>query len=136
MNATYTPSATALVIDALIEQLLIALSPAVATGGLLRVTPLTDRAGLWIEGELDLATLPALRRALALMASRGTGFCVEVSGVAFIDTGCLRALVGAAAKLHDGGGDHQLTLRSPPPQMRRLLKLTGWDQTPGLCLVN
>ncbi|MFG6202705.1 STAS domain-containing protein, partial [Nonomuraea sp. JJY05] len=91
-------------------------------------------AGLRIEGELDRATLPALRRALASMASGGAGFCVDLSSLTFIDTGCLRALVSAAAALHDSGGDRVLTLRSVPPQVRRLLELTGWHQTPGLHL--
>ncbi|WP_165974315.1 STAS domain-containing protein [Nonomuraea deserti] len=113
---------------------MIAVAPAVAADRLLRITPLTDRAGLRIEGELDRATMPALGRALASMASGGTGFCVDLSGLAFIDVGCLRALVRAAAELHDGDGDHVLTLRSVPSQVRRLLELTGWDQTPGLHL--
>ncbi|MEU7744324.1 STAS domain-containing protein [Nonomuraea sp. NPDC049158] len=67
------------------------------------------------------------------MAS-GRGFCVDLSGLTFIDVGGLRALVSAAAALHDGGGDHVLTLRSAPPHVRRLLQLTGWYQTPGLHL--
>ncbi|WP_424534284.1 STAS domain-containing protein [Sphaerisporangium viridialbum] len=63
----------------------------------------------------------------------GGGFCIDLSGLAFIDTGGLRALVNAAA-LHDSGSDHALTLRSALPQVQRLLKLTGWHQTPGLHL--
>ncbi|MBT2235823.1 STAS domain-containing protein, partial [Nonomuraea sp. NEAU-A123] len=91
------------------------------------------RAGLWVEGELDHSTLPDLRQALGSMAS-GRGFCVDLSGLAFIDVGGLRALVSAAAALHDSDGDHVLTLRSAPPHLRRLLELTGWRQTPGLHL--
>jgi anti-anti-sigma factor len=111
-----------------------ALTPGTVADQLLRITPLVDLAGLRIEGELDRATLPALRRALASMASGGAGFCVDLSSLTFIDTGCLRALVSAAAALHDSGGDRVLTLRSVPPQVRRLLELTGWHQTPGLHL--
>ncbi|RVX40130.1 anti-anti-sigma factor [Nonomuraea polychroma] len=134
MNTTRAASTSALVIAALIERLVIALTPNTAADRLLRITPLAERAGLRIEGELDHSTLPALRRALASMTSDGAGFCVDLSGLTFIDTGCLRALVGAAAALHDDGGDHVLTLRSAPPHMRRLLELTGWHQTPGLHL--
>jgi anti-anti-sigma factor len=133
MNTTHVASASTLVIAALIERLVIALTPTAAAGQLLRITPLTDRTGLRIEGELDHATLPALRQALASMTSGG-GFCVDLSGLAFIDTGCLRVLVSAAAALHDDGGDRVLTMRSAPPHVQRLLALTGWHQTPGLHL--
>ncbi|MEV1171426.1 STAS domain-containing protein [Nonomuraea sp. NPDC049784] len=133
MNTTHAASVSALVIAALIERLVIALTPITAANRLLRITALADRAGLRIEGELDHSTLPALRRALASMTSGG-GFCIDLSGLAFIDIGCLRALVNAAAALHDGGGDRVLTLRSVPPHVRRLLALTGWHQTPGLHL--
>ncbi|MFC4114205.1 STAS domain-containing protein [Nonomuraea zeae] len=112
----------------------IAPTPITDAGQFLRIVPLADRAGLRIAGELDHSTLPDLARALASMARGGAGFCIDLSGLAFIDTGCLRALVGAAAALHDGGRDQVLTLRSVPPQVRRLLKLTGWRQTPGLHL--
>jgi anti-anti-sigma factor len=67
------------------------------------------------------------------MASGGAGFCVDLNGLAFIDIGGLRVLVATAAALH-GGGNHVLTLRSAPPQVRRLLDLTGWRHTPGLHL--
>ncbi|MEV0999521.1 STAS domain-containing protein [Nonomuraea sp. NPDC050202] len=136
MNTTHTASASALVIAALIERLVIALTPInAATDRLLRITPLAERAGLRIEGELDRSTLPALRRALASPASGDGGFFVDLSGLEFIDVGCLRALVGAAAAIHDDGcGDHVLTLYSVPPQVRRLLELTGWHRTPGLHL--
>ncbi|MFB4267947.1 STAS domain-containing protein [Nonomuraea sp. GTA35] len=135
MNTTRTASVSALVIAALIERLVIALHPITATDRLLRITPLADRTGLRIEGELDRFTLPALRRALASLASGDRGFCVDLSGLEFIDVGCLRALVGAAATIHDDGcGGHVLTLYSVPPQVRRLLELTGWHRTPGLHL--
>ncbi|MBN6052256.1 STAS domain-containing protein, partial [Nonomuraea sp. RK-328] len=104
------------------------MAPVVARGSITaaervpRITPLLDQPGLRIEGELDRATLPVLTRALAAMAGRGS-FCVDLRSVVFIDVGGLRALVTAAAGLPDG---HVLTLRSPSPQVRRLLVLTGW----------
>ncbi|MFI7227453.1 STAS domain-containing protein [Nonomuraea angiospora] len=107
-----------------------ALTPDAAADRLPRITPIVDLAGLQIEGELDRAALPALTRALASMAGRGS-FSVDLSGLVFCDVGGLRALVTAAAGLRCG---HVLTLRSPPPQVRRLLELTGWHQTAGLHL--
>ncbi|GAA0975066.1 hypothetical protein GCM10009555_032300 [Acrocarpospora macrocephala] len=105
----------------------LALMPRTAADRLLRITPLVDRAGLRIEGELDYATLPALTRALASMG--GGSFSVDLSGLAFVDVAGLRALVTAAAALPIG---HVLTLRSVPRHARRLLNLTGWHKTLGL----
>jgi anti-anti-sigma factor len=104
--------------------------PEIALTQLLRIAPLVDAQGLRIEGELDRSTLPALVRALSSMAGRGS-FCLDLSGLTFIDVGGLRALVNAAADLHGG---HVLTMRSAPAQVRRLLELIGWDETPGLRL--
>ncbi|MDF5754629.1 STAS domain-containing protein [Spongiactinospora sp. TRM90649] len=109
-----------------------ALVPRTATDQLLRITPLADRAGLRIEGEVDYATLPALRRALASMG--GGSFIVDLGGLAFIDVGGLRALVTTAAALHDDGSGHVLTLRSAPWHVQRLLNITGWHKAPGLRL--
>jgi hypothetical protein len=80
--------------------------------------------------DLDLASLPALSWALASIAGDGDIY-VDLAGLEFIDVGCLRALVVAAARLTDG---HVLTLRSAPPPMRRLLEVTGWRGAPRLCL--
>ncbi|SEH03525.1 anti-anti-sigma factor [Nonomuraea solani] len=133
MNTTPAPAP---VIAAAVEPPEIAPSPITAADRLLRITPLADRAGLRIEGELDCSTLPTLRRALASMTGGAAAgrYCVDLSGLAFIDTGCLRVLVSAAAAVHEGGGDQVLTLRSAIPQVRRLLELTGWHRTPGLHL--
>ncbi|MFI9561114.1 STAS domain-containing protein [Nonomuraea endophytica] len=122
MNTTNTPAAV------------IAPIPITAPDRLLRITWLADHAGLRIEGELDHSTLPALRRVLDSMASGGVGFCVDLNGLAFIDSGCMRALVNATTALHEGSGDQVLTLGSVPPQMRRLFELIGWNQVPGLRL--
>ncbi|WP_374197176.1 STAS domain-containing protein [Nonomuraea sp. NEAU-A123] len=59
----------------------------------------------------------------ALASITGGGVCVDLADLEFIDVGCLRALVDVAAR-RDAG--HVLTLRSAPPQVHRLLVLTGW----------
>jgi anti-anti-sigma factor len=124
MNTTDAPG-----IPGPVHAPVLALIPRTAADGLLRITPLADRAGLRIEGELDYAALPALTRALASMG--GGSFSVDLSGLAFVDVAGLRALVTAAAGLRDG---HVLALRSVPWYVRRLLNLTGWHNTPGLRL--
>ncbi|MEV0592941.1 STAS domain-containing protein [Nonomuraea cavernae] len=104
-----------------------AFTPSTAADRRLRITPLADLAGLRIEGELDRATLPTLVRTLASIAGH-TSFCIDLSGLMFCDVGGLRCLLTAAVGLPDG---HVLTLRSPSPQVRRLLELTNWAQTAG-----
>jgi anti-anti-sigma factor len=114
----------------MVERPEIALTSGTSAVPLLRVSLFVDAQGLRIEGELDRSTLPALVRALASMAGCGS-FCLDLSGLTFIDVGGLRALVTAAADLHGG---HVLTIRSAPAQVRRLLELIGWHETPGLRL--
>ncbi|MEV0627835.1 STAS domain-containing protein [Nonomuraea wenchangensis] len=106
------------------------LTPCTNTEQLLRITPLVELVGLRIEGELDYVTLPALLPVLAAMSDRDS-FSIDVSGLVFCDVGGLRALVTAAAGLRAG---HILTMRSPSLEVRRLLKLTGWQKVAGLRL--
>ncbi|GAA0975096.1 hypothetical protein GCM10009555_032380 [Acrocarpospora macrocephala] len=96
----------------------------------LRIDQLLDPPGLRIEGELDVATLPALTWALAEIAGNGD-ICLDLAALTFIDVGCLRVLVTTAARLADG---HVLTLWSASPQLRRLLELLRWHGTPRLRL--
>ncbi|GAA2647233.1 STAS domain-containing protein [Nonomuraea recticatena] len=98
----------------------------------LRITQALDPVELRIEGELDLAALPALAWALAVTTDDGDiGADIELTGLDFIDVGCLRALVDAAARLT---GHHVLTLRHAPPRLRRLLVDTRWHPAPHLRL--
>ncbi|MEU4721200.1 STAS domain-containing protein [Nonomuraea dietziae] len=98
----------------------------------LRITQALDPVELRIEGELDLAALPALAWALAVTTDDGDiGADIELIGLDFIDVGCLRALVAAAARLT---GHHVLTLRHAPPRLRRLLVVTHWQAAPHLRL--
>ncbi|GAA3470447.1 STAS domain-containing protein [Nonomuraea roseola] len=96
------------------------------------IAQILDPPGLRIEGELDVATLPALTWALAAITGDGD-ICLDLAGLTFIDVGCLRALLTTAAGLDDG---HALTLRSAPSQLRRLLEITSWHETPQLRLRN
>lgn len=82
-----------------------------------------------VGGEIDLATVPALRDALAAAQARHRAeglngpVAVDVSDVRFIDASGLGVLVAAARRGREGGGD--LVLRDPSPRMYRLLELTG-----------
>lgn len=95
-----------------------------------RITQMLDPRGLRIEGELDLAALSDLAWALATLPRDGD-ICLDMAGVTFIDVGCLRVVITTAARLQEG---RVLRLCAPSPQVRRLLRLTGWQEVPRLRL--
>jgi anti-anti-sigma factor len=100
--------------------------------GVLRITRTFQPPGLRIEGEVDATTAGELARALAAAAGRGDGDVhVDLSCLEFIDLGGLRALVAAAAGLE---GLRSLVLRGVRPHLRRLIRLVGWEDTPGLVI--
>ena len=68
-----------------------------------------------VEGDVDLATAPALRSLLA-RTGRETAVLVDLSAVTFMDCSGLSALLQARA--HHAG---RLALRAPPPSLRRIL---------------
>ena len=77
-----------------------------------------------IEGELDLATVPHVSAALAAepVASAGA-VVVDLTGVAFMDSTGLAALVALEHDLTDRGG--RLLLACPEGPARLLLDVTG-----------
>ncbi|MFF4297299.1 STAS domain-containing protein [Streptomyces vinaceus] len=76
---------------------------------------------LVLAGEFDNGTVAPLRGALAeAQAARAVRTIVDVSGVAYADSGLLRLLVQGNYRLP------QFTVAGPlPPQFRRLLELSG-----------
>ena len=71
------------------------------------------------QGELDMATVPALREALA---GRHGPVILDTSGIEFIDGCGLHLLVEADARARQDGMDLMLL---PGPVVERLLGLTG-----------
>lgn len=84
------------------------------------IRPLTDRVGLRIDGEVDLCTHGALRRALAGLPAAGEVH-LDLGGLAFIDV----AGVGALAEL--AAPPRVVVLHSPPPEIRQISKLLWPD---------
>jgi anti-sigma B factor antagonist len=79
-----------------------------------------------LDGEIDIATCPAIRRFLMAAISGGdVHLAVDVSGVAFIDASGIGVLVAAANRARQAGGG--LTLLAPSPQVRRLLDILRLD---------
>jgi anti-sigma B factor antagonist len=73
-----------------------------------------------LDGEIDIATCPAIRRLLLAAISGGdVHLAVDVSGVTFIGAAGIGVLVAAANRAREAGGG--LSLLAPSPQVRWLL---------------
>lgn len=80
------------------------------------------------NGEIDLATLPALHNALArhVRESRGDTVVVDLDGVTTCDDAGLGVLLGAAASAREAGGD-MIVVCSAGALCERLER-TGFDR--------
>ena len=80
-----------------------------------------------LMGELDLASAPILRRALAELYREGTSSLVlDLSDLAFVDSTGLSELVAALKHCRQRGGD--VVLRSPCPSTAKVLAICGLDR--------
>jgi anti-sigma B factor antagonist len=80
---------------------------------------------LEIEGDLDLASAPNLKWALADLQEAGEkSLIVDLGGVSFIDSTALGVLVGAQRGLDVGA---RLLLICSEPNVLRIFELTGLD---------
>lgn len=83
-------------------------------------------AVIYAEGDIDLATSPALQEALAKALEQSASVAVDVAGVHFIDSSGLSSLVWGHRRAQEAGGT--LRIRRPSPMLRRLLDITALDQ--------
>jgi anti-anti-sigma factor len=93
----------------------------------MNVTAAADGAmRVQISGELDLSTSPQLGEALAGGLTAGRSVVVDLSGVTFIDSTAIRALVDAWRLCESNGG--RLAVSHPlPTQVSRVFQVTGLD---------
>jgi len=93
----------------------------------LRVVSLQDgERGLRLEGELDMATVPLLLEALEVM--RGDGQVrLDLSGLTFMDSSGLHAIVQFAAKQNGNG---RLILDRPSRMVSTIFKITDLADHP------
>ena len=81
-----------------------------------------------LDGEIDIATAPAIRRLLMAAISGGNvHLAVDMSGVTFIDAAGIDVLVAAASRAREAGGG--LSLVAPSQQVRWLLGVLHLDAT-------
>jgi anti-sigma B factor antagonist len=83
-------------------------------------------------GDLDAYTAPELRSRLQGVTGTDTRIVVvDLSGVTFIDSAGLGALVGAHRRMREAGG--VLRIVQPPPLVGRAFELTGLNEVLDLC---
>src|SRR2546429_6872704 len=79
-----------------------------------------------LDGEIDIATAPAIRRFLIAAITGGdVHLAVDMSGVTFIGAAGIGVLVAAANRAREGGGS--LSLLAPSPQVLLLLDVFHLD---------
>jgi anti-sigma B factor antagonist len=93
----------------------------------LEITATDD--GYRLEGELDMATAGALTQLLVAASEGDTPLVLDFSGVTFMDSSGLRALLEGAG-LPNGSGP--VVIQDPSPQVRRILDISIPDGVPGL----
>ena len=76
-------------------------------------------------GELDAFTVSQFRQSLAELASRPR-LLIDMSGVPFVDSAGLGALIGGIRRAREQGGDVAVCCNRPT--LTRLLHTTGFDR--------
>jgi len=76
-----------------------------------------------LTGDVDLASRPAVDEAMTSACTSAATVTVDLSGVTFMDSSGLNALI-AAAKLA-GESDCELAVCSPSDPVRRLFEIAG-----------
>lgn len=76
-------------------------------------------------GELDAFTVSQFRQTLAELAS-SKRLVIDMSGVPFVDSAGLGALIGGIRRTRELGGD--VAVACDRPTLVRLLKTTGFDR--------
>jgi anti-sigma B factor antagonist len=76
-------------------------------------------------GELDAFTVSQFRQTLAELAS-SPQLLIDLSGVPFVDSAGLGALIGGIRRVRELGGD--VAVACPRPTLTRLLRTTGFDR--------
>jgi anti-anti-sigma factor len=86
-----------------------------------------------VAGEIDAATAPGLAGAFrAVAARRPSTITVDLTGVPFMDSSGVNALVELCGRTADWRGTVVVT--GAAPNVRRVCELTGVEETDGLVL--
>jgi anti-sigma B factor antagonist len=80
-----------------------------------------------LQGEVDLASAPQLRRGIYELIDQGNNqIAVDLSGVDFMDSTGLGVLIGSLKRLREAGGS--MVLAGIRPAVSRVFEITGLDR--------
>ena len=105
--------------------------------GVLRITSTSHPPGLTLEGDIDESTYPALVHAVATSAKGRAEVHFSLGEVRYCDLAGLRAIVRTTGiDGEDSGNGHgrRVVLHQVPAQLLKVLRIVGWDATPGLAV--
>ena len=103
--------------------------------GVLRITCIGSPASLAIAGDIDEYTCVALVDTLRKLTGGLHEIHINLAAVAYCDLAGLRAMIllaGGSANHHGRGA--RLVLQEVPEQLKTIVRILGWDATPGLAI--
>jgi anti-anti-sigma factor len=104
-------------------------------GAAVRITRTGRPPVVTITGDIDEYTYASLVERLAAVTAGLREIHVNLGGVTYCDIAGLRAiLLLASAGDYRQPGTTRLVLHQMPPHLRTVLRILGWDSTPGLTL--
>jgi anti-anti-sigma factor len=93
----------------------------------LRIDMTEDPHGLRLEGEIDLATAPALQDALIARLTEGKPVTLDMKGVTFVDSSGVQVILSAAVGSRSEG---TVIVRDPSAAVLRVMELIGIEAIP------
>ena len=94
----------------------------------LEISPLPGVAGLRLDGELDLASVPLLKDALVDVGCE-RDVHLDLALLTFLDSSGVHAIVALAQSLD---GNRSVVLVNPSTAIMRCLEITGIDKHPAV----
>jgi anti-anti-sigma factor len=85
-----------------------------------------DRTVLFVTGEIDMQTAPALRAKVDELDVAHRTLVLDLDGVGFVDSSGLGALLGVKKQQERAGG--RLLLARVPPAVARIIEITKMDR--------
>jgi anti-sigma B factor antagonist len=86
-----------------------------------------DEVVVSVAGEVDFSTAPRLSEVLAAALDGDRKVIIDLTAMSFIDSQGIWVLV-EAYKANPTGHADRLVIRSPRPQARKVLEITGIDK--------
>ena len=96
-----------------------------------------DPVHIILAGELDFPSLPQLTAALLDAADGSSVLHVDLADVYFCDLAALRTIIGLTQRSETQQSRRQarsVVLHNVPAQIEKILRIVGWDTTPGLTI--